>query len=182
MFVHQLARGVVRTRTVESLAKVATLVVAVTALAGYLQLRHEFDGAALATGAVLAAGVALTAGHLADLVWPRPRFDAAVDRGLVPFVVGVVFGTAAGVRALHDVVAYSTARAVYVAAAIAAVTGLLAVGAAFGVHALPEAAEPDPDDPPARSGRPSLLPLAQVLLPFALIGPVAYLICIAGNR
>ena len=43
MFVHQLARGVVRSRVVESLSAVAVVVVATVALSALIQLRHETD-------------------------------------------------------------------------------------------------------------------------------------------
>lgn len=189
MFLHQLARGVVRTRTTESLSKIALLAIAVTALTAFVQLRHDFDGSKLATGAVLATTVSIVVGHLADMLWSRPRFDADVPRGLVALVAGTLAGGAAGAWALRDVVAFTTLRALYVGLAVAAVAGLLAVSAAFAVHGQPELTvrvasddnEVDVDELPQHRGQPRLLPLAQVLLPIALAAPAAYLICIAGH-
>src|SRR5215471_16394329 len=63
MFIHQLTRGVVRTRVVESLSDLALLVVAVVALPAYMQLGHEMLGTQLVTAVALAAGCALVAGH-----------------------------------------------------------------------------------------------------------------------
>lgn len=183
MFVHQLVRGVVRTRTVESLSHVALLVVAVSSLPCYLQLRHEFDGRDLALGSLLAVGVALVVGHLADLVWSRPRFDAEVPRGLFAFALCAIAAGAAGTRRLHDVVAFTTVRSIYVSVAIGAVTGLLAIAGAFAVHRLPEfvPVSATDDGRPHPQSRPALLPLAQVLLAFALAAPAAYLLCLTGH-
>ncbi len=183
MFVHQLARGVVRTRTVESLSHLALLVVAVSAMPCYLQLRHQFDGRDLALGSLLAVGVAMVVGHLADMIWSHPRFDAEVPRGLFAFALGAVAAGAAGTRGLHDVVAFTTVRSIYVSVAIGAVTGLLAIAGAFAVHRLPEfppVSATDDGRPPPQA-RPALLPLAQVLLPIALAAPAAYLLCLTGH-
>jgi hypothetical protein len=177
MFVHQLCRGVVRVRTTESLADVALVVVAASAAPALLQLRHELDGAKLASGAAVAAGAALAIGHLVDMRWPRPRFDAGVPRGLFAVIAGALAGGVAGFWPLRDVAAFTALRAGYVAGAIGVVAGLLAVAAAFLTHHLTsvEAGRPARGRPP----RPALFPLLHVVLPLAFVAPVAYLLCVA---
>jgi hypothetical protein len=183
MFVHQLARGVVRTRTTESLSKVALLVVAVTGAAAYPQLRHEFDGAKLATAATLTVSAAVLVAHVGDRLWSRPRFDRAVSRGLFGVVAGTVVGGTCGLVLLKGVDGFGLARAAWVAPVMALVATLLSVGTGFAVHGLPEihAADPTTDAGPYHEGDPSLLPLVSVLLPVALSAPAAYLLCIAGH-
>jgi hypothetical protein len=183
MFVHQLARGVVRTRTTESLSKVALLVVAVTGAAAFPQLRHEFAGAKLATAATLTVSAAVLVAHVGDRLWSRPRFDPAVSRGLFGVVAGTVVGGACGLVLLKGVDGFGLARAAWVAPVMAAVATLLSVGTGFIVHGLPETrpADPTTDAGPYHEGDPSLLPVVSVLLPLALSAPAAYILCIAGH-
>jgi hypothetical protein len=183
MFVHQLARGVVRVRTTESLSKVALLVVAVTGAAAFPQLRHEFDGGMLAVAATVTVTVALLVSHLGDRLWSRPRFDPAVSRGLFGVVAGIVVGGACGAVFLQAVDGFGLNRAAWVAPTMAAVATLLSVGAGFIVHGLPETrpADPTADTGPYHEGDASLLPLVSVLLPLALSAPAAYLLCVAGH-
>jgi len=183
MFVHQLARGVVRTRTTESLSKVALLVVAVTGAAAFPQLRHEFDGAKLATAATVTVCAAVLVAHIGDRLWSHPRFDPAVSRGLFGVVAGTIVGGACGLLLLKGVDGFGLTRAVWVGPVMAAVAALLSVGAGFVVHGLPEThpADPTTDAGPYHEGDPSLLPVVSVLLPLALSAPAAYLLCIAGH-
>ena len=183
MFVHQLARGVVRTRTTESLSKVALLVVAITGAAAFPQLRHEFDGAKLATAATLTVTAAVLVAQVADRLWSRPRFDPAVSRGLFGVVAATVVGGACGTLLLKGVDGFGLARAAWVGPVMAAVAALLSVGAAFIVHGLPEThpADPTTDAGPYHEGDPTLLPFVSVLLPLAVSAPAAYVLCIAGH-
>lgn len=168
MFIHQLTRGVVRTRVVESLSDIAVLVVAVVALATILQLRHETVGALMVSGVVLAAGGALVVGHLVDLVVPRPRFDADVPRGLLAVLAGAVVGTAATYFRLHDTVEFDGGRSLYLGAAVGAIVSLFAVGAAFIQHGLP------------LGGRVAAVarPVAGTLVSLGLVAPIGYLLCL----
>ncbi len=168
MFVHQLTRGVVRTRVVESLSDIGLMVVAVVATSALLQLRHETVGTLMVSGIVLAAGGALVAGHLVDLVCPVPRFDPDVPRGLLAVVAGAAVGAVPTYVRLHDTVEFEGARSLYLGASVGAIVSLFAIGAAFVEHGLP------------RGGRLAALarPFAGTLLCFGLVTPIGYLLCL----
>ncbi len=169
MFIHQLTRGVVRARVTESLSDIAVLVVAVVALPALLQLRHETSGKLMVSVVVLAASSALVVGHLVDAVLPLPRFDPTVSRGLLAVIVAIGVGTAVGYLRLHDTVEFTSGRASFLGAAIGGMVSLFAVGAAF--------VEQASSAPPGASRW--LRPVFGVLLPLALLAPVAYLLCLA---
>ncbi len=168
MFVHQLARGVVRSRVVESLSSVAVVVVATVALSALIQLRHETDGRVTST-AIAAGGAALAAGLLVDSVLPIMRFDPQVPRSLGGVVVSLVVGSVVGFIRLHGTVEFSTGRAVLLGAAIGVIAGLLGVGFSYVTHTLPTSAIA------ARVLRPVLV----AVLPIAVLAPVAYVLCLA---
>lgn len=168
MFVHQLARGVVRSRVVESLSSVAVVVVATVALSALIQLRHETDGRVTST-AVAAGGAALAAGLLVDSVLPIMRFDPEVPRSLGGVVVSLVVGSVVGFVRLHGTVEFSTGRAVLLGAAIGVIAGLLGVGFSYVTHTLPTSAIT------VRVLRPVLV----AVLPIAVLAPVAYVLCLA---
>ncbi|MDQ1730872.1 MAG: hypothetical protein QOK10_1031 [Pseudonocardiales bacterium] len=135
MFIHQLTRGVVRTRVVESLSDIAVLLLAVTAMAGLIVLRYQVNGdkTTLAVLGALTAG--LVVNHLTDAVLPAPRFDPAINRGLTGVLTGVLAGGAVGALALRDIIDFTGGRAAFLGAAVAAVACLISVGASFaGVH------------------------------------------------
>ena len=190
MFVHQLTRGVVRTRVVESLADITVLLVAVVAFSGLIVLRRQGDGDVV-TPAVLASIVAaLVAAHFVDAITPAPRFDPEVDRGLPGVLIGVVVGGVVGLLTLRRIIDFTGGRGVFVGAALGAVACLLSIGAAFaGVHStlgggFPSdesadvpAGEAVPDEPlvtPSRTAR--LRPVAAVLMTIALSTPAAYVL------
>lgn len=131
MFAHQLTRGVVRTRVVESLAGIAVLVVAAVSAAGLVVLRYEADGRTIALAVSLALGVALLVAHLTDAVLPSPRFDPSMDRGLPAVVLGVVAGGVAGYLVSRNLIDFAGGRSAFVGAAIGAVACLLSIGASF---------------------------------------------------
>jgi hypothetical protein len=168
MFLHQLTRGVVRTRVVESLSDISLLVVTVVAMAALVQVRHETLGALMVSGIVLAAGAALVAGHVVDLVAPVPRFDPDVPRGLLAVVAGAGVGAAATYVRLHDTVEFEAARSLYLGASVGAVVSLFAVGAAFVEHGL------------TTKGRMAAVarPVLATLVPFGLMAPIGYLLCL----
>jgi hypothetical protein len=168
MFLHQLTRGVVRVRVVESLSAVAVVVVAVVALAALIQLRHETDGQ-IASTTIAAAGAALAAGLITDSGLPVPRFDAAVPRGLTGVVVSLVVGGIVTFVRLRDTVEFTGGRAAVLGAAVGAVGGLLSVGVSYITHTA--------QLPGGAAGR--LRPLLVGILPLAILAPVAYVLCLA---
>lgn len=174
MFVHQLMRGAARFRIVDSLGSVALVVLAVAASAAFVQLRHEFDDASLGgtvCAAVLVAGAgALALGHLVDMLYDRPRFDPAVSRGLLAVIASAGFGASVGHLMLGGHGEFAGGRAAIAGAACGAVVALLAVAAAF--------AQNEPTVPNTGVG-PAVRPLVSVLLPLAVLAPVAFLLCVA---
>jgi hypothetical protein len=168
MFVHQLSRGVVRARVVESLSDISVMVVAVVAMSALAQLRHETDGSAMVTAVVLAAAGALVVGHLVDMVAPVPRFDPMVPRGLLAVVVGAAVGAAIGYLRLHDTIEFTSNRSVYLGASVGAVVSLFAVGAAYVQRG----------SPPRGRVRAVARNVSGVLLSLSLLAPVGYLLCL----
>ncbi|MBV9822508.1 MAG: hypothetical protein JO144_09735 [Actinobacteria bacterium] len=173
MFVHQLARGVVRTRVVESLADITVLLVAVVALTGLLVLRRQGNGDILTPAVLGAITAGLVAAHFADAVYSAPRFDPAVDRGLPAVLIGVLAGGLVGLLGLRRVVEFAGGRGAFVGAAIAAVACLLSIGAAFSAVRSP-LAPPGPAVPDGRAVR--LRPVAAALMTLALSTPAAYVL------
>lgn len=131
MFLHQLTRGVVRTRVVESLSGLTLLLVGVVAPAGLILLRHQADGRTITLSLLAAVGVGLVAAHLMDALLSVPRFDPAVDRGLPAVVVGVVAGGVIGYLGLRRLIDFTGGRGAFVGAAVAAVACLLSIAASF---------------------------------------------------
>jgi hypothetical protein len=203
MFVHQLTRGVVRTRVVESLADISVLLLSVIAIAGLIVLRYQDNGDRTAVAVTAALTVGLLVAHLTDSVFPVVRFDPMIDRGLPAVVLGVIAGGAVGSYVLRDLIAYAGGRGAFGGAATAAVGCLLSIGASFAwVHStlLPYPRKPDgetavgqpedidPDDlPPVTStahdddvliwtGVPRLRPVAAALLTLSLSAPAGYVL------
>ena len=174
MFVHQLMRGVVRTRVVESLSDIALVIVAVVALSSLLQLRHEFTGDATAgdvVSAVIAAvALGLVVGYLIDVVAPVARFDAEVPRGLLGLVGGIVVGAAVTYLRLHTYLDFGTSRSLFLGGAVAAIAGLLAIGMAFVARS---------SSMPVDSLSTGLRPVFTAVVPLCLSAPVAYLLALA---
>jgi hypothetical protein len=174
MFVHQLVRGAGRVRVAASLGGIALLVVAETGLPALLQLRHEFAAVSVKGDAALTVivviGGALVAGCFADMVYAAPRFDDAVPRGLLGVVVATLVAAALGHLLLRTGASFGSGRAAFVGAAVGVCTALLAVGTSYV-----DAAVPPNGSAAARRTR-ALLP---VLLPFAVVAPVALLLCLA---
>jgi hypothetical protein len=169
-FVHQLTRGVVRNRVVESLSDITVLIVAVVSVAALVQLRHELLPERTAFTVVLITAAAIVAGHFTDLVVSVPRFDPAVRRGLPAVVVGGAVAALIAQLELGGQLEFTSGRALFLGAAVGVVASLFAVGAGFiqAATSLPTS---------ARAIR--LRPLFGSLLPLALTAPVAYLLCLA---
>jgi hypothetical protein len=174
MFVHQLSRGAARVRVVESLSGVAMLVASEAALAALVQLRHEFPpasvGAHVVAGVLEALAGALIVGYLVDMVMPLPRFDAAVPRGLLAVVAAAGLGGSVGHLAITNGTEFAGARGTFAGAALGALVGFFAVGAAFLDASIP--------DRPSRSGR-SLRTVVTAVLPLSMSAPVAFLLLLA---
>jgi hypothetical protein len=170
LFLHQLARGVVRARVTESLAGVAAGAVAAAALAPLLELRQVSPP--VASAALLAGAAGLLGGRVLDLLSPGEAFGEGVFHGLVGVVGATVAGGVAAIARLrhypgHGDPAVSTLGAGLLGAGIGVTVGLVAVGAAYvAVTAHPR-----------RTPFASLtLPVLKVLLPLAATTPVAYLL------
>lgn len=172
MMIHQLWRGAARIRVVESLGGSALVIVAVTALAGLLQLRHEFAPSALGADATFAvcaaAAVGLVVAFCVDLVLAAPRFDPDVPRGLTAVLVATAAGAVVGYLALRDSPQFIAGRGVFVGAAVAALTTLFAVAATFLQHT----------DVVRARARPARAAVA-VVVPIALTAPIALLLCLS---
>jgi len=177
MFVHQLARGAVRSQVVSSLSAVAVLVLCEVSLPALLQLRHEFGAGSsagrVASAAAAALAGALVVGCLVDVLLPAPRFDPAVSRGLLGLVASAGLGGSLGYLLLHDTAAFPHGRGLFVGAALGALAGLVAVATAFVLHTTAV--------PAAATGR-RLRPVLAGVFPLAVLAPVAFLICLAIRR
>ena len=168
MFIHQLTRGVVRSRVVESLSAVAVVVVATVALSALIQLRHETDARVTST-AIAAAGAALAAGLVTDAVLPALRFEPEVPRGLGGVIVSLVVGGIVGFVRLHGTVEFSTGRAILLGAALGVIVGLLGVGSSYVTYTLRTSS----------TGARVFRPVLEAVLPLAVVAPIAYVLCLA---
>ncbi len=170
MFVHQLTRGVVRVRVVESLSDIALLAVVAVAFAALIQLRHEVDGRAMLFAVLLITGSALLASYAGDLVWAHPRFDPDVPKGLFAVVIATAVGALVGYLRMRGSVEFNSGRSAFLGASVGAVTALFAVGAAFMQHA---------SSLPAGGLAVRLRPVFAVAVVFGLAAPASYLLCLA---
>lgn len=184
MFLHQLTRGVVRTRVVESMAAIAVLVIGVVALAGLLVLRRQGNGETITQALLVAVAVGLVVDHLTDSVLPAPRFDPAIDRGLPGVLAGVVVGGLVGLLLLRQDIDFAGGRGAFLGAAVAAVACLLSIGATFAESRQRPAAAEEPAELPAATALPPevpaglarLRPAAAVALTVALAVPAGYVL------
>jgi len=185
MFAHQLVRGVVRTRVVESLAGITILVIGMVAIAGLVVLRYEADGRTIGLAVTLALGIALIVSHLADAALPAPRFDPSMDRGLPGVLLGVVAGAVVGYLITRNLIDFAGGRSIFLGGAVGAVACLLSIGASFadpsavGRRHPARAAEETTEAAPAGPGPSRLLrlrPAGSVALTVALTVPAAYVL------
>lgn len=175
MFVHQLTRGVVRARVVESLSGIAVVVVCVVALSALVQLRHNAHGSILTVAALVATGAAVVVAGLVDLVFSRPRYDPDVPRGFTATVVATAAGTFAGVLALDQLDRVGTATVVLLCAAAAASAALVCVGTGFLAYGSADGRADSAD------GRARLFgPVAVGIMPLALSAPAAYVLLLCA--
>jgi hypothetical protein len=164
LIAHQLTRGVVRVRVVESLAGIATLAVAEVALSTLIALARAEVGNRLAGAVVLAAAAGLAAARLTDAVAPVPRIADGVPYGLLAVVLAAPAGAVAG--AVTRGGPLSTAGGAGIGAVVATVAALVAVGVGFLALALPE-----------RRG--TAVAYLDVVVPLALVAPVGYLVALS---
>ena len=165
--VHQMTRPQPRRYLVASLAGVVLLVCSVAALAVLLAVARVDDGERAVQTAVLAVGAALLAGHLVDLVLPRPRIADGVPRGVLGLVVAVLAAVVVALlRRDGGELVDSLSAAVY-GAALGGVAALMAVGASYVVV--------------ERGAASWALPVVQAVLPLAAAAPVAYALALSGT-
>jgi hypothetical protein len=161
-----------RTDLVASLSGGLLLICAVGALGALLLLGRSASGADWAMVAVLSVGAALVAGHLVDLVLPRPRLADDVPRGLVGLLVAVLAG--AGVAVLGSVARGLTgdvSAGIY-GAVLAGVAALVALAASYVVVEATAVAADGAEDVDQQFS-PWTLAVLQVALPLAACAPVA---------
>lgn len=174
MIGHQLLRGPARSGVLDSLGIVALLALAEVGLPGLVQLRHEFLPADTANEVVFAVVLVVTAalvvGFLVDLVIAVPRFDVDVPRGLLGVLASAGVGAAVGYLTLREVDAFAASRGAFAGVSLAALAALLAVAVSFA-----EASVAMPAPGLARRVR----PLLTALLPFCVLAPLAFLLCLA---
>ncbi len=174
MFIHQLTRGVVRTRVVESLADITILLIGVTSIAGFILLRHQTNGD-ISTPAIIAAlSLGLVVSHLTDAIVAAPRFDPEVDRGLPGVIVGVLAGAAIGLLSLRSLIDFAGGRGAFAGATVALVACLLSIGATFaGAHST---LDPAATRQPLRPWSRRLRPMAAALMTIAFSAPAGYVV------
>jgi hypothetical protein len=156
-----------REELVASLAGTVLLLCAVGALAALLLLGRSPAGHGRALVALLAVGAALVAGHLVDLVMPRPHLATGVPRGLLGLLVSVLVGAVVAFLGRDAAGSPGVLAALLGGAVLAGVTAMVALVASYVVV---EAAEADHADP---SLSPWALSVIQAVLPLAACAPVA---------
>jgi hypothetical protein len=155
---------------VSSLSGGVLLFCAIGALAALLLLGRGPGGAGRALVVLVAVGAALVAGHLVDLVLPRPQIAPGVPRGLPGLVVAVLVGAAVTflVRELAEPAGGPAALAY--GAVLGLVAGLMGLAASYVVVDLTADGHVDPGDD---ATSPWTLAVVQAALPLAACAPVA---------
>ena len=160
-----------RPELVASLAIGVLLFCAIGALAALLLVGRPPAGSERALVVLLAVGAALVAGHLVDLVLPRPQLTPGVPRGILGLAVSVLAGAAVTFlgRGLGEPSAGPAALAY--GAVLGLVAGLMALAASYVV------VEATADDGGRAEGLASgatwVVAAVQAALPLAACAPVA---------
>jgi len=154
---------------VASLAGTALLLAVTGALATLLLLGRADAGHGRALIALLAVGAALVAGHLVDLVLPRPQLAAGVPCGLLGLVAAVAAGAAVTVLGRSVSGTVDPLAAVIYGAVLGGVAGVVALVASYVVVEADATEPPDGEQPPPVWA----LAMIQGVLPLAACGPVA---------
>jgi hypothetical protein len=159
-----------RPELVLSLSGGVLLFCAIGALAALLLLGRGPDGSGRALVVLLAAGAALVAGHLVDVVLPRPQVAPGVPRGLAGLAVAVLVGAAVTFlgRGLAEPAGGPAALAY--GAVLGLVAGLMGLVASYLVVELTAAGRTGPGDD---ATSPWTLAVVQAALPLAACAPVA---------
>lgn len=158
-----------RNDLVASLAGTALLLCVLGALSALLLLGRTPTGAGRAMVALLAVGAAVVAGHLVDLVLPRPRVAAGVPRGLLGLVVAVLAGAAVAFLGRSAGELVDGFAAVIYGAVLGGVAGLVAVAASY----LAVDCTADADTDTGSGASPWAVSVIQAVLPIAACAPVA---------
>jgi hypothetical protein len=158
-----------RNDLVFSLAGAALLLAVTGALAILLLLGRSDAGHGRALIALLAVGAALVAGHLADLVLPRPQLADGVPCGLLGLVLAVLTGAAVTFLGRDVSGTVDAINAVIYGAVLGGVAGMVSLAASYIVVEA-GATEPPEGEQPAPVWA---LALIQAVLPLAACGPVA---------
>jgi hypothetical protein len=184
-FLHQLLRGVARSEIVTSLGRTELMLIAVIAFSALVALRNSNDGRALTVAVLLAAAGALVEGHLVDLAWIGPRFDSEVRRGILAAVVSVLVSGAITYAWLDHEQVLDHQHALILGISVGVIASLFALCAAFVLANLAESGEAVSGEAvsgEAVSGEAVYggvqwtRPFVAVLLPLALLAPIAYLL------
>jgi hypothetical protein len=143
---------------------------AIGALAALLLVGRAPSGTGRALVLLLAVGAALVAGHLVDLVAPRPHVAPGVPRGLLALAVSVGAGAAVAFlgRGLAEPAA-GPAAAAY-GAVLGLVAGLMALAASYVVV---ELTATDGGRHTGAAGSPWVLAAVQAAFPLSACAPVA---------
>ncbi len=152
---------------VASLSGTVLLLCPVGALAALLLLGRS-SGSGRALIALLAVGAALVAGHLVDLLLPRPQLAPGVPRGLLSLVLAVPVGAAVTFLGRDVADLSGAANAALFGAVLGGVAALVGLVASYLVV---EATTPTAGAATAET--PWALTVLQVTLPLAACGPVA---------
>jgi hypothetical protein len=155
---------------VASLSGGVLLFCAIGALAALLLLGRGPDGQGRAMVVLLAVGAALVAGHLVDVLLPRPQLTPGVPRGLPGLCVSVLVGAAVTFlgRGLAEPAGEPAALAY--GAVLGLVAGLMGLAASYVVVELTAQDRPRATD---EATSPWLLAVVQAALPLAACAPVA---------
>ena len=159
-----------RPELVASLSGGVLLFCAIGALAALLLLGRGPDGSGRATVVLLAVGAALVAGHLVDVVLPRPHLTPGVPRGLPGLGASVVAGAVVAFLARGLAEPAGAPAALAYGAVLGLVAGLMGLAASYVVVELTA----DDGAGTADDGTsPWILAVVQAALPLAACAPVA---------
>jgi len=158
-----------RTDLVASLAGASFLLAVTGALATLLLLGRTEAGHGRALIALLAVGAALVAGHLTDLVLPRPQLADGVPCGLLGLVVAVLAGALVTFLGREVSGTVDALAAVIYGAVLGGMAGMVSLVASYIVVEAAATEPPEGEQPPPVWA----LALIQGVLPLAACGPVA---------
>lgn len=162
--VYQLTRPSPRRLATASLASIGLLGVTLIALSAMLALYRVADGATVYPVTVAAIGAAVLAGHVVDLLVPRPPITPGLPRGLLGLLLSVGAGVAAAVVLTGPGGLIEGLGAALVGAILGLISALLAIAASFIVAERPQ--------------QNWALPWLQAVLPLAGAAPIAYFLAL----